>query len=143
MQRLKESISIWQTPELCCICGADTAGAAGAAAWGACSELPPNTAPTANYLRIIIIEQRYLIPARWAIAEPVPNAIPCTIVLPIPDNIPPPCCCCCIGAGGGACALGAGGGACALGAGGGGALAGALAGALEDDDLNCKVYFRR
>ena len=65
--------------------------------------------------------------ALCAIAEPVPNAIPCIIVEPKPDIIPPP------DEGAGA---GAGAGARGAGAGGGGALAvdadlvGALAGAL-------------
>ena len=51
---------------------------------------------------------------RWAMALPVPNAIPCMIVEPIPDSIPPPPA---AGAGGAAGARGAGGGAF-LGAGG-------------------------
>lgn len=56
--------------------------------------------------------------ALWAMAEPVPNAMPCTMVPMSPDIIPPPAA--------GACAGGAAAGARA---GGGGARAGARAGA--------------
>lgn len=48
--------------------------------------------------------------ARWAIALPVPNAIPWAIVEPIPESIPPPLLCCCIGAGAWDTGAGAGGG---------------------------------
>jgi hypothetical protein len=66
--------------------------------------------------------------ARWAMAEPVPNAMPWATVPISPDIMPPPPCCCWAGAGAGAAGRAAG---------GGGALVDARragGGALRDDD---------
>ena len=65
--------------------------------------------------------------AWWAMALPVPKAMPWAMVEPMPDSMPPPPLCCCMGAG--AWDAGAGAGA------GGGAARGGGAAMVEDDLL--------
>ena len=72
-QRLKLSISTWQGFDWPCCCWVTCCCSAG---W-LCDEDPP-------------INERT---AWWATYEPAPKAIPCAIVLPIPDSMPPLFCC--------------------------------------------------
>merc|ERR1719273_1435288 len=72
-----------------------------------CCILPPScSCPAPSCTTFISRGPATASTARWAMALPPPNAIPCMTIPPRPDNIPPPEDC--AGAGAGCCVAGGG-----------------------------------